>query len=249
VGRPLPDAIRWATVLLAFDTATPAVTVAVHDGAAVAAQATTVDARRQAELLAPMIEQVLAAAGVARDSLTAIVAGVGPGPYTGLRTGLVTARVLGSALGIAVHGMCTLDVIAADAVAAAAGRPFLVTTDARRREVYWARYSPAGDRLSGPGVTAPAALPAGLPAAGDGPYLYPDVLAEPIAPRYPSAATLATLAAERFAAGGRMLPAVPLYLRRPDARVPGPPKRVLGDGGPGLQSQQRAQGEAGLRPG
>src|SRR5262249_61052198 len=102
-----------------------------------------------------------AQAGARPAELTAIVAGGGPGPYTGLRTGLVTARVLGAALGIAVHGVCTLDVIAADAVAAAAGRPFLVATDARRREGYWARYSPAGERLSGPGGAAPASRPAG----------------------------------------------------------------------------------------
>jgi tRNA threonylcarbamoyl adenosine modification protein YeaZ len=214
-------------LLLAFDTATPAVTVAVHDGTRVLAQMTTVDARRQGELLASHIEKVLAQAGAGLAELTAIVAGVGPGPYTGLRTGLVIARVLAAALGVDVHGVCTLDVIAAGAVAGAAGRPFLVATDARRREVYWARYSPAGERLSGPGVAAPASLPADLPAAGEGPVAYPGLLGEPIAPRFPSAATLADLAARRLAAGDGLLPPEPLYLRRPDARVPGPPKSVL----------------------
>jgi tRNA threonylcarbamoyl adenosine modification protein YeaZ len=213
-------------VLLAFDTATPAVTVALHDGERVLAEATTVDARRQGELLSTVISKVLAEAGAGTGDLTAIVAGTGPGPYTGLRVGLVTARVLGSALGIAVHGVCTLDVIARDAVAAADGRQFLVATDARRREVYWARYSAAGDRLSGPDVAAPASLPGNLPTAGEGGLAYPGVLGEPIAPRYPSSATLAALAAERLAAGDGLLAPEPLYLRRPDARVPGPPKRV-----------------------
>ena len=159
-------------LLLAFDTATPAVTVALHDGTHALAEVTTVDARRHGELLASAIEQVLTRAGVSRLDITAVAAGTGPGPYTGLRAGLVTARVLGSALGVPVHGICTLDVIAADALTAAAGRDFVVATDARRREVYWARYDATGARLSGPSVGTPAAvaaeLPAGTPVAGAG---------------------------------------------------------------------------------
>jgi tRNA threonylcarbamoyl adenosine modification protein YeaZ len=215
-------------LVLAFDTATPAVTVAVGTPERVLAHRTTVDARRQGELLAVSIGQVLAEAGVTAGDLDAIVAGAGPGPYTGLRVGLVTARVLGSALGVGAHGVCTLDVIAADAVAAAAGREFLVATDARRKELYWARYSAAGQRLSGPAVAAPAALPAGLPVAGEGALAYPGLLGDPIAPRYPSAATAVLFYAERLARGAQLPPAEPLYLRRPDARVPGASKSVLG---------------------
>jgi tRNA threonylcarbamoyl adenosine modification protein YeaZ len=213
-------------VLLAFDTATPAVTVAVHDGAKVTAEESAVDARRHGELLAPAIERALRTAGASPSDLTAIAVGTGPGPYTGLRAGLVTARVLGSALGIPVDGICTLDVIAADAVAAAGGREFLVATDARRKELYWARYSALGERTTGPEVSSMSELPAGLPVAGDGALLYPEAGAEPLGPRYPAAGRLAALAAERIAAGLPPGPAQPLYLRRPDAREPGRPKRV-----------------------
>ena len=223
--------------VLAFDTATPAVTVALYDGTHVLAETTTVDARRHGELLASSIDAVLAEGGAGRLDITAVAAGTGPGPYTGLRAGLVTARVLGSALGVPVYGVCTLDVIAADAAAAAGGREFIVATDARRREVYWARYDASGRRLEGPAVGIPADVAARqtaqtaqtgpvAPAAGAGALLYPGVLGEPIGPSYPAAGTLARLAAQQLAAGAPATGAEPIYLRRPDARVPGPPKRV-----------------------
>jgi tRNA threonylcarbamoyl adenosine modification protein YeaZ len=233
-------------LLLAFDTATPAVTVALHDGTHVLAETTTVDARRHGELLASSIDAVLAEAGAGRLDITAVAAGTGPGPYTGLRAGLVTARVFGSALGVPVYGVCTLDVIAADAAAAAGGREFIVATDARRREVYWARYDASGRRLDGPAVGLPADVAEvtaahdpgiqrdtqdsrgarGILAAGAGALLYPGVLGEAIEPSYPAAGTLGRLAAVQLAAGSPATGAEPIYLRRPDARVPGPPKRV-----------------------
>jgi tRNA threonylcarbamoyl adenosine modification protein YeaZ len=216
-------------LLLAFDTATSAVTVALHDGVTVIAQESAVDARRHGELLAVFIDKVLRNAGAGRCDLTGVAVGTGPGPYTGLRAGLVTARVLGSALQIPIDGICSLDVIAADARAAAAGSEYLVATDARRREVYWARYTAAGVRADGPHVSRPGDLPAGLPVAGEGAELYPELAGRagaPMGPRYPSAASLAALAAARQAAGETPGPAEPLYLRRPDAREPGKPKRV-----------------------
>ncbi|MEP7026346.1 MAG: tRNA (adenosine(37)-N6)-threonylcarbamoyltransferase complex dimerization subunit type 1 TsaB, partial [Actinomycetota bacterium] len=208
------------------------VTVALHDGTALVAAESAVDARRHGELLAPAIRAVLAAAGATVADLTDVAVGVGPGPYTGLRAGLVTARVLGSARGMPVHGACTLDIIAWEAAASAADAGwagqagFTVATDARRKEVYWARYAADGSRLTDPAVGAPADAAGGGPVAGEGGLLYPAELPGPIGPRYPSAATLACLTAARLAGGEPMLPAEPLYLRRPDAKVPGPPKRV-----------------------
>ena len=212
-------------LLLAFDTATPAVTVALHDGQRVLAETSTVDARRHGELLAPSIAKVLA--GIEPRDLTGIAVGVGPGPFTGLRVGVVTARVFSRTLGIPVHGICTLDALARAAVdAQATSQEFLAVTDARRKELYWARYSAAGERLDGPAVNRPDDLPAGLPIAGQAVSLYP-ALGESIWPEHPSAAVLATLAAERLADGGAgLLPPEPLYLRRPDAQIPGKPKRV-----------------------
>jgi tRNA threonylcarbamoyladenosine biosynthesis protein TsaB len=223
-------------LVLGFDTATPAVSVALHDGERVIAGASALDARRHSELLAPMIAKILADAGASRTDLTAIAVGVGPGPYTGLRVGVVTARVLGSVLHLPVSGVCSLDVIAASAASAAyaasagpaapAG-PFLVATDARRKEVYWARYDAAGRRIAGPHVAQASAIPdaAGLPVAGAGGPLYPEAFGELIGPAYPDARTLCGLVA-RPAGQVPLLDPEPLYLRRPDAREPGPPKRV-----------------------
>jgi len=226
-------AIMAPVLLLAFDTATPAVTVALTDGTAILAEHTEVDARRHGELLAPGIADVLHAAGRSRAELTDVAVGVGPGPFTGLRVGLVTARALGDALGIPVHGVCPLDVLAAGV---RHDGPFAVATDARRREVYWARYeAPGADpaapprRVTEPSVDWPYVvapqLP-DLPVAGEGAVKYPDSFPRAIEPVLPGAATLALLAARTLARGGGLLPPQPLYLRRPDAVEPGARKPV-----------------------
>jgi tRNA threonylcarbamoyl adenosine modification protein YeaZ len=218
-------------LVLGLDTATPAVSVALHDGERVVSQACAVDARRHAELLTPMIAKALADAGAPRGDLTGVAVGVGPGPYTGLRVGVVTARVLGSVLGVPVHGVCSLDVIAA---AVQVGREFLVATDARRQEVYWGRYDAAGRRVDGPHVGRASSIAGAveLAVAGAGGQLYPDAFGEVIGPAYPDARTLCAMVAEWLAdvaspgSPPPLLAAEPLYLRRPDAREPGPPKQV-----------------------
>ncbi|MEJ8636830.1 MULTISPECIES: tRNA (adenosine(37)-N6)-threonylcarbamoyltransferase complex dimerization subunit type 1 TsaB [Streptomyces] len=207
-------------LLLAVDTATPAVTAALHDGTSVVAASSSVDARRHGELLLPAVDRVLAEAGVKLDAVTAVVAGVGPGPYTGLRVGLVTATTFGSALGVPVHGLCTLDGLA---YASGLEGPFVVATDARRKEVYWARYASPRERIAEPAVDRPADIAdqvAGLPAVGAGGLLYPETFPDTRGPEHVSAAALASLAAEKLAAGEDFLPPLPLYLRRPDAQVP-----------------------------
>lgn len=218
-------------LLLAFDTATPAVTAALHDGERVLAESTVVDARRHGELLIPTVERVTATAGRGLDEVTGVVVGVGPGPYTGLRVGLVTAAAFGDSLGIPVHGVCTLDGLAWAAGEAGLDGPFVVATDARRKEVYWARYDDPRHRATDPAVDRPAdiaELVRDLPAVGAGAALYPEVFTgHRPDPAHQSAGALAALAAWRLAAGEPFEPPLPLYLRRPDAQVPAGYKAVL----------------------
>lgn len=220
-------------MLLAFDTSSAAVTVAVADPSSgrVLASSTTVDALRHGELLAPAIRTALTEAGVRPDALSRIAVGVGPGPFTGLRVGLVTARTMADVLGIELAGVCSLDVLAAQADA---GGPVAVLTDARRKEVYWALYgTPDGtgrrQRLDGPSVDEPAAhhLGTATTVVGRGAVIYADALGLSAAPslEYPSAEVLATgLLSGRLDPG----PADPLYLRRPDVTMSAGAKSVLG---------------------
>jgi tRNA threonylcarbamoyladenosine biosynthesis protein TsaB len=211
-------------VLLAFDTATAAVTVALYDGERVVASSSTVDAMRHAELLAPAITAALDEAWVPRQDITAIAVGVGPGPFTGLRVGLVTARTLGAVLQIPVYGVCTLDVLAAQAVDdGVVHEPFLVATDARRKEVYWASYDERGSRLDGPHVAKPVVVATERPVVGRGAVLYPDAFPKHVGPDYPSAGVLAAVVTEERV---ELLDPEPLYLRRPDVMTPRKPKKV-----------------------
>ena len=211
-------------MLLALDTATPAVTVAVADGADVLAERTSVDPRRHGELLAPAVAEVLRVAGITVGDLTRIAVGVGPGPFTGLRVGLVTARTLGAALALPVVGVCTLDVLALQAVDEGLAGPFRVVTDALRREVHWAEYVTAGGlrRVQGPHVDKPATLGWSGPAVGAGATTYVADFPGARDPQHPAAAALCRWVAR----GLPLLDPDPLYLRRPDAVEPGARKPV-----------------------
>ena len=186
------------TLILAIDTATPAVTAGVVrlDGIQVLAERVTVDARAHAEQLTPNVLGALGDAGLTVKDLDAVVVGCGPGPFTGLRVGMATAAAYGHALAIPVHGVCSLD-----AIGVGTSDDALVVTDARRREVYWARYRD-GVRVEGPAVNAPADVPGA-----------DEALALP--PVYPSVAGLVRAVADWTVAPA---PLIPLYLRRPDAK-------------------------------
>ncbi|HUS22287.1 MAG TPA: tRNA (adenosine(37)-N6)-threonylcarbamoyltransferase complex dimerization subunit type 1 TsaB [Aeromicrobium sp.] len=208
-------------LILAFDTAAPVVSVAVHDGTRVVGEAAGAGAMAHGELLAPAIADALGQAGAQMADVTDVAVGVGPGPFTGLRVGVVTALTLGAA-GKVTHGVCSLDIVAAEVDRATA---FIVATDARRKEVYWALYD-GGHRIEGPAVDRPgelAALHRGVPVFGRGAELYADVLNHEPGPLDPSAAVLAAgIAAGTF----NELPLQPLYLRRPDVAQPTAPKRA-----------------------
>ena len=232
---------------LVVDTSTPAVTAALvrvstGDRAGpraagrrppaqveLVAQRVSVNARAHGELLGPGVEAVLAEAGARPRDLAAVVAGLGPGPFTGLRVGLVTAASLGQALGIATYGVCSLD-----GIGAATDGVTLVATDARRREVYWAVYV-EGVRRFGPAVNRPADVPGRLTehngptpelAVGDGAASLEITMPVRLEPRYPDATVLARLAAERVHSGSPSEALTPIYLRRPDAVEPGARKLV-----------------------
>jgi tRNA threonylcarbamoyl adenosine modification protein YeaZ len=216
-------------LVLALDTATPASTAAVAEvtdsGMKGLAERRTVDPRAHGELLAPEIAATLEEAGVRPRDLGAIVAGVGPGPFTGLRVGLATAASMGHALGIPTYGVCTLDALG---LAAGPGR-VLVATDARRREVYWATYAD-GKRTRDPDVSKPADVIAEADrAVGEGALKYSEVFGLPIDEKllFPPGVALISLAAERVRGKAPGEPLTPLYLRRPDAVESAGRKHVL----------------------
>lgn len=219
-------------LLLALDSSAAASVAVLADGEVRAAWATE-RTTTHAEVLAPAVTRVLAEAGVRGTDLDGIAVGVGPGPFTGLRAGLATAAMLGFAWDVPVHGVRSLDALAHRAGVDAFRRgaeEFVVATDARRREVYWAHYVQVGGQptlLHGPFVT-PADEVTDLPVYGAGAGLYPDRLRAVAGweDAVPDAASLGAVAELALRRGRGLLPPVPLYLRESDAKVPGPRKRA-----------------------
>lgn len=225
-------------LILAVDTATPAVTAGLvelepAESGSNAPRITTVttkvtvDARAHNEVLTPHILACLAESGRSRADIAAVVAGIGPGPFTGLRVGMATAAAFGDALGVPVYGVCSLDAIAADTESylreSSEPTELLVVTDARRREVYWARYRATGEgttlaRVEGPEVSKPADLDQAAATVIAGSASHVDYFDLPVLPvETPSPAGLVRCAAAELLAGATPAPLVPLYLRRPDA--------------------------------
>lgn len=215
-------------LLLSIDTSAAASAALMRDGEVVERFASS-DTRSHAEVLAPAIENLLARSDLDGKNLDAVIVGVGPGPFTGLRAGIATARMLAFAWGVPVHGVLSLDAVALDAEHPSG--EFAVATDARRKEVYWARYragSALPQLLDGPHV-GPAEVVPDLPVYGRGAGLYADRLAGSArAPSLtPDAAALAVVAHRTLEAGGTLGNTTPLYLRESDAKVPGPRKKAL----------------------
>ncbi|WGW12906.1 tRNA (adenosine(37)-N6)-threonylcarbamoyltransferase complex dimerization subunit type 1 TsaB [Saxibacter everestensis] len=227
-------------LVLALDTSAAASAAVVSDDG-VLAEHTIFGARRHAEVLVPAVEQVLAEAGAQAGDFDAVAVGIGPGPYTGLRVGIATALGFGLGWSVPVHGVLSIDALAWQlASAGCVPTDFAVAIDARRKEVYWGRYSgvdSAGTpRLAaGPDVSTPtdfASAIEGVPRGGRGILLYPDLLGEAVSDKpelvEPLASGIGEIAVRRTAAGMTLEEPRPRYLRRPDAASPKPPKRVLG---------------------
>jgi tRNA threonylcarbamoyl adenosine modification protein YeaZ len=221
-------------LVLALDTSSPAVSAAlvrVTAGAVeVLGEHVVVDARRHGELLALGVRAVLD--GRPATELGAVVVGVGPGPFTGLRVGLVTAATMADALDVPAYGVCSLDAVGEG--------ERTVVTDARRKEVYWARYD-AHARVEGPAVERPAELAdrlrgSGARLVGAGAGLHRetfDGLAVDDGAAHPSGPALVRLAADRVLSGAPSEALTPLYLRRPDAVEPEASKKVTAPGAAG----------------
>jgi tRNA threonylcarbamoyl adenosine modification protein YeaZ len=204
-------------VLLAIDTSAGTSVAVVDREAGVIAEFGEADTRRHAEVIGTLIARALAAADIPVTALSGVAAGMGPGPFTGLRVGIAAARAF--ALGI---GKPVVPVVSHDAVAFGLETPTLVVTDARRREVYWSTYG--GTDVDG------------LPIREVGPALAPPAWLAEVVPGFDgharmdvaivSAGALGMVAELLYLHNRPFAGEGALYLRSPDVTVSAGPKRV-----------------------
>jgi tRNA threonylcarbamoyl adenosine modification protein YeaZ len=147
---------RLGEYSLAIDTSA-GTTVAVLSMGSVLSELNYLEPMTHSERIGSAIEQVIRDAGIESKQISTVVAGIGPGPFTGLRVGLAAARYFAIGVNAQLVGVCSLDSIALDFYAEnPEAKNLLVTTDARRKEVFWASYSGVKEgipiRTNGPSV-------------------------------------------------------------------------------------------------
>jgi tRNA threonylcarbamoyl adenosine modification protein YeaZ len=196
-------------VILAIDTSAGTSVALVGDG--IVAEAATADTRSHAEHIGVFIDRVLTDAGVTPSDVTAVVTGIGPGPFTGLRVGIAAGIAFAVGRGIPIYGIPSHDAVAVGREACT------IVTDVRRRELAWTTYR-NGVAIAGPALTTEATLSTDVDLD-----TFPEVRVEQV-----SAALLATAAQNRLARGDDLSSLRPLYLRAPDATPSNGPKRVSG---------------------
>ena len=209
---------------LGLDTALGACSVALAGAGGIVAQRWQAMGTGHAEALAPMTDALMREAGVAFGDLERIAVTTGPGTFTGQRIGLAFARGLALALKIPCIGVTTLEAMAAAALAERPERPVLAAIDARRGEVYAQTFGPDGTPEGAPALltleAAEALVTADITLAGSAAEALAAHGGVASAIRQPDAAFIALMARMR---DDRGLPQ-PLYLRAPDAKLPGPLK-------------------------
>ncbi len=229
-------------MLLAIDTSAGTSVALVADTGECAAERSSADPRLHAEVIGEFIAGVLSDAHLDRSAITGVVAGMGPGPFTGLRVGIAAAHAFALGSRLPLLRVVSHDAVALAAEAAGAAGPLLVVTDARRREVYWSTYAPGDGTAApvssaGPSLCRPDDLEDEVDRASAGVSENPEGRGNRaggyahhtrIDAAEVSAAALGRVAAMLLASGARFADEGAIYLRSPDVTVSSGPKRVTG---------------------
>lgn len=204
-------------------------------------ETTFYNTKHHAENLATAIQTNLTKSHTNTKNIDAIIVGKGPGPFTGLRAGIVTAKTLAYTWQKPLYGICSLDALAHQANEITTETEFLITTNAKRQEVYWAHYRKQPTKteptklikINQVCVSKATNIPLSksLPTFGEGPKLYPQAFqptpnyAQKLI--YPLASHLGKIALQKLQNQNYLENESPLYLRHPDAKIPGKRKTVL----------------------